>query len=104
MSSSLLALAATLAVARHRGSHVIAKVIIDKKPSEYLSAFRFDIIAHSKPALNYLVQTFGPEQVYFGTDYPFDMGPPGVSAGPSVGAGEVGRTPEARDRAGEPGQ
>lgn len=52
------------------------KVIIDRKPSEYLGAFKFDIIAHSKPALNYLVQAFGPEQVYLGTDYPFDMGLP----------------------------
>jgi aminocarboxymuconate-semialdehyde decarboxylase len=52
------------------------KVIIKKPPSEYLHAFMFDIIAHSKPALNYLVQTFGPEQVYLGTDYPFDMGLP----------------------------
>ena len=31
-------------------------------------------IAHSRPALNYLVQAFGPERVYLGTDYPFDMG------------------------------
>lgn len=50
------------------------KAIIKKKPSEYLYAFKFDIIAHSKPALNYLVQAFGPERVYLGTDYPFDMG------------------------------
>ena len=49
---------------------------ITKPPSEYLSAFLFDIIAHSRPALNYLVQTFGAEQVYLGTDYPFDMGLP----------------------------
>jgi aminocarboxymuconate-semialdehyde decarboxylase len=41
-----------------------------------LPSFKFDIIAHSKPALNYLVQTFGPDRVYLGTDYPFDMGLP----------------------------
>ncbi|MDP8921756.1 MAG: amidohydrolase, partial [Chloroflexota bacterium] len=52
------------------------KVIINKPPSEYLSAFLFDVIAHSAPALNYLVQTFGPERVYLGSDYPFDMGLP----------------------------
>jgi aminocarboxymuconate-semialdehyde decarboxylase len=66
-----------------------AKVVVDKPPSAYLGAFLFDTIAHSKPALDYLVQTFGPEQVYLGTDYlgtdylgtdylgtdyPFDMG------------------------------
>ena len=50
--------------------------IIDQKPSSYLDAFKFDIIAHSKPALDYLVQTFGADQVYLGTDYPFDMGLP----------------------------
>ena len=49
---------------------------ISKPPSEYLDAFLFDIIAHSSPALNYLVQTFGADQVYLGTDYPFDMGLP----------------------------
>ncbi len=50
------------------------KVVIDKLPSAYLPSFKFDIITHSKPALDYLVQTFGPERVYLGTDYPFDMG------------------------------
>jgi aminocarboxymuconate-semialdehyde decarboxylase len=49
---------------------------ITKPPSEYLDAFLFDIIAHSAPALDYLVQTFGAGQVYLGTDYPFDMGLP----------------------------
>lgn len=52
------------------------KGFITKPPSEYLSAFLFDIIAHSRPALDYLVQTFGAEQVYLGSDYPFDMGVP----------------------------
>jgi aminocarboxymuconate-semialdehyde decarboxylase len=51
------------------------KAVIKQKPSTYLHAFKFDIISHSMPALNYMVQTFGPEQVYLGTDYPFDMGP-----------------------------
>jgi aminocarboxymuconate-semialdehyde decarboxylase len=49
---------------------------ITKPPSQYLGAFLFDIIAHSQPALDYLVQTFGAERVYLGTDYPFDMGLP----------------------------
>jgi aminocarboxymuconate-semialdehyde decarboxylase len=50
------------------------KAVIKTKPSTYLPQVMFDIIAHSKPALNYLVQTFGPEQVFLGTDYPYDMG------------------------------
>jgi aminocarboxymuconate-semialdehyde decarboxylase len=60
------------------------KVVIKKPPSAYLNAFLFDIIAHSTPALDYLVQTFGADQVYLGTDYPFDMGladPVGVVEG-----------------------
>jgi aminocarboxymuconate-semialdehyde decarboxylase len=52
------------------------KVNVQKPPSSYLTAFLFDIIAHSEPALDYLVQTFGAERVYLGTDYPFDMGVP----------------------------
>jgi aminocarboxymuconate-semialdehyde decarboxylase len=50
------------------------KEVIKKPPSEYLSHVRFDTITHSKPALEYLVYTFGPERVMLGTDYPFDMG------------------------------
>jgi aminocarboxymuconate-semialdehyde decarboxylase len=52
------------------------KGAITRPPSEYLGAFLFDIIAHSRPALDYLVKTFGADQVYLGTDYPFDMGLP----------------------------
>lgn len=50
------------------------KAVIQRPPGEYLSRLRFDIITHSKPALEYLVSTFGPERVLLGTDYPFDMG------------------------------
>ena len=32
------------------------------------------VLMHSEPALDYLVETFTPNQVYLGTDYPFDMG------------------------------
>ena len=52
------------------------KAVVKQPPSTYLNAFLFDIIAHSEPALDYLVQTFGADQVYLGTDYPFDMGLP----------------------------
>ena len=52
------------------------KIVIKQPPSTYLNAFLFDIIAHSRPALDYLVKTFGADQVYLGTDYPFDMGLP----------------------------
>ena len=51
-------------------------MVVDKPPSAYLPASLFDVIAHSAPALDYLVRTFGPERVYLGSDYPFDMGLP----------------------------
>jgi aminocarboxymuconate-semialdehyde decarboxylase len=50
-----------------------AKVNIHKPPSEYLPLLYFDSLAHSVPALNFLVETMGPERVMLGTDYPADM-------------------------------
>ncbi len=50
------------------------KVTIDRPPSEYFKLLLFDTLAHSTPALNYLVETVGAERVLMGTDYPFDMG------------------------------
>ena len=50
------------------------KVAIDRPPSEYFKLLYFDSLAHFGPALNYLVETVGPERVMLGTDYPFDMG------------------------------
>ena len=50
-----------------------AKVHIEKPPSEYLPLLYFDSLAHSGPALNFLVENMGPERVMLGTDYPADM-------------------------------
>jgi aminocarboxymuconate-semialdehyde decarboxylase len=47
---------------------------LDRAPMEYMRRFYFDTIAHSQPALDYLVRTFGSDKVMLGTDYPFDMG------------------------------
>jgi aminocarboxymuconate-semialdehyde decarboxylase len=47
---------------------------IDRPPSEYLKRFYFDALAHSTPALEYLVASVGAERVMLGTDYPYDMG------------------------------
>lgn len=47
---------------------------IDRPPMEYVRRFYFDTLAHSQPALDYLVRTFGAGRVMIGTDYPFDMG------------------------------
>lgn len=48
--------------------------IIHRPPSEYFQKLYFDTLTHSIPALNYLVETVGPEKVILGSDYPFDMG------------------------------
>jgi len=50
-----------------------AKVNIQKPPSEYFRLLYFDSLAHSVPALNFLVETVGPERVMLGSDYPADM-------------------------------
>ncbi len=50
------------------------KLHIEKPPSEYFGQLYFDSLVHDLPALNYLVDTVGPERVMLGTDYPFDMG------------------------------
>lgn len=50
------------------------KRILDRSPMEFVRRFYFDTLAHSQPALDYLVHTFGSDKVLLGTDYPFDMG------------------------------
>jgi len=47
---------------------------IPNPPSSYLKSFYYDIIAHSKAGLAYLIALVGAERVVLGTDYPFDMG------------------------------
>ena len=42
-------------------------------PSRYLNRFWYDCLTHSEPALRYLIDAVGVEQVVFGTDWPFDM-------------------------------
>lgn len=51
-----------------------ARIHIERPPSEYFRQLYFDSLAHSVPALTYLVETVGPERIVLGTDYPFDMG------------------------------
>ncbi len=52
------------------------KRLISKSPTEYLRLVYFDTITHFKPALLYLIRTFGSERVMLGSDFPFDMGDP----------------------------
>ena len=50
------------------------KTQIQRPPSEYFRFLYFDTLTHSVPALNFLLESVGPERVMLGTDYPFDMG------------------------------
>ena len=52
----------------------LVETTITRPPSEYFKLLYFDTITHSVPALNYLVETVGPERVMLGSDYPFGMG------------------------------
>ncbi len=51
-----------------------ARQHISAPPSSYLKKFYFDTVTHSLPALSYLIDLVGVEQVMLGSDYPFDMG------------------------------
>jgi aminocarboxymuconate-semialdehyde decarboxylase len=44
-----------------------------KEPSAYLEQIWFDTTTHWDPALRFLIQEFGADHVYLGSDYPFDM-------------------------------
>ncbi len=48
--------------------------VIKSKPSSYLKKFYFDTITFDPTMLRHLIDTFGPEHVLLGTDYPYDMG------------------------------
>ena len=50
------------------------KAKLDEPPSTFIRRLYFDTIAHSRPALEYLVSEFGADHVVLGTDYPYDMG------------------------------
>jgi aminocarboxymuconate-semialdehyde decarboxylase len=51
-----------------------AKVNLRQPPEESLARLYYDTITHSKSALEFLIDTVGPEHVLLGSDYPFDMG------------------------------
>ncbi len=46
---------------------------ISKPPSEYFKLLYFDTVAHSEPALTYLIKSVGSDHVLLGSDYPADM-------------------------------
>jgi aminocarboxymuconate-semialdehyde decarboxylase len=50
------------------------RMMIEKKPSEYLRRLYFDTVVFDPEQLAYLVRRYGADHVLLGTDYPFDMG------------------------------
>jgi aminocarboxymuconate-semialdehyde decarboxylase len=50
------------------------KVNLKEPPDATIRRFYFDTILHGKPALEFLVATFGADHVLLGSDYPYDMG------------------------------
>jgi aminocarboxymuconate-semialdehyde decarboxylase len=49
---------------------------ISKPPSEYLRQVYFDTLVFDRRHLRFLVDTYGPDYLLMGTDYPFDMSEP----------------------------
>jgi aminocarboxymuconate-semialdehyde decarboxylase len=50
------------------------KVHLKEPPMACIKRLYFDTILHGRPALEFLVATFGATQVMLGSDYPYDMG------------------------------
>ena len=47
---------------------------LKQPPEAAIRSLYFDTILHGKPALEFLVATFGASHVLLGSDYPYDMG------------------------------
>jgi aminocarboxymuconate-semialdehyde decarboxylase len=50
------------------------QVNIKEPPEAAIRSLYFDTILHGRPALEFLVATFGASHVLLGSDYPYDMG------------------------------
>jgi aminocarboxymuconate-semialdehyde decarboxylase len=50
------------------------RAAIPRPPSTYMTQFSFDIIAHNRAMLSYLVNTYGAQHLVVGTDYPLPAG------------------------------
>ncbi|HXR91907.1 MAG TPA: amidohydrolase family protein [Steroidobacteraceae bacterium] len=49
---------------------------ISNPPSHYLRKLHFDTLVFDAAQLQFLLQTYGPDHLCLGTDYPFDMAEP----------------------------
>jgi aminocarboxymuconate-semialdehyde decarboxylase len=54
--------------------HPAARGVCELSPKEYLNRFYLDSAVFDRRALQYLVETMGPERVMLGSDYPFPLG------------------------------
>ena len=52
------------------------RVNIDQPPSEYMKKLYFDSVVFTEHQLRYLIETWGPDHIVVGTDYPYDMAEP----------------------------
>ncbi len=52
------------------------RTVISKPPSEYLKKLYFDSVVFTEHQLRYLIETWGPDHIVMGTDYPYDMAEP----------------------------
>ena len=43
-------------------------------PSSYMKNFYVDSLVHDENAMNFIIQTVGPERIAMGSDYPFPLG------------------------------
>ena len=50
--------------------------VISKPPSEYIKKLYFDSVVFTEHQLRYLIETWGPDHIVMGTDYPYDMAEP----------------------------
>jgi aminocarboxymuconate-semialdehyde decarboxylase len=58
---------------------------ISRPPSSYLKQIFYDTVVVHPAALRYLVDLVGPEQIVFGSDFPFEIGDPlGAKALPTI--------------------
>lgn len=77
------------------GARSDAHADLPKPPTSYLRQIYVDTVVFSEGQLKALVETFGPDHVVMGTDYPFDMAdydPVGhVASNPAFDSATVGK-------------
>lgn len=60
--------------------HPVARGVCELPPSAYVNRFSTDSAVFDQRALQFLVETMGPERVMLGSDYPFPLGEHGIGS------------------------